>query len=195
MILKYFQNDSVIIIKYKDGEWTLLDLICSSPNKITKELLTVLTKNNNIIRYRHEWQKLLQGIDAVNFNLNNRNYLRPFWRSIKNVSSDSAERAEAIDFVNILMRAFKDDSSMLYYLLGSNKHIALRIYHLIMGPEDSYHDTHEIMQVLLNETNIDYKVKYQWFSNIISSIFQEYCFHLYGRYKFGSKFMCNYEIF
>ena len=174
-ILKHFKNDSKII----DGIFfkrlkpeSLLDLICGTSNIITNKLIAFLTQNDNIIRYRHQWQKLLVGREE-----NNPNYLRPFWRAVQNISpysqsSTTEDGYDPVAFVKILLNCFKDDTSMLYYLLGSNEYISSKICSkLIKIPGGNYYDTHEIMSILLNETNISATDKYQWFKDNLNSIF------------------------
>ena len=204
MILQYFKNDSTIInqIFFSDNinenvtNRTFLDLICQFPNDTTKKIIKLMTDNDNIIRYRYQWQRLLQGINTEN----DYNYNPPFWSAVKAVED---EAPFAVFVANKLLKQFKDDPLMLYYLLGSNEYISSKMFYGLIKGGVRFQDTSKIMNNLLNETNISCQHKFSWFNSIFSLIFDmnaiditrnnivRYNYLIDNIYEIMTYFMCN----
>ena len=185
MILKYYQNNSKIVesilfnseilIKLEFESLTLLEAICQQQNIVTLNILNLLMENENIVRSKEQWKKLLTLSKKYDSNVDSDPLHRPFWSAIAHGRPKDIKRYE---IVIALLNRFKGDTELIECMLGTVEMVEDNMYKIIEKIKDN--DSSELIRILLHDINyIPITTKYWFFAdNNWHYIFHQKCLHI-----------------
>ena len=203
MIWNYFQNDRKITDKmiFNDKlnfheENTVIDTICERNDIHAHSVLKCLLENDDIINER-QWIKLL----SKKQNCNITQYYNVFWCLIQMKARDGHI---PLKLAALLLKKFANNKSMLDAMIYYNDEfnsIGPRFFKSFITWQEhayadrEYRDSHELINVLLNDTVFSFDDKWSWISDKIRYIFPiEACIIRFDqKYGFDQKYANLYK--